>query len=152
MSKSNPFRTTNLTTLDIMADGMFWNASQSEKQTCCHTKNYFLEFRKHFMKKLVSHNNLIDKTQDVAENVRGKSWNFLTMYIMHFSPFFMHIVFLWRKHRASTVGSKIIRALAIIFVIFFSGLIASFYHLVLVTNSIKPKDYGLANIYLIQLH
>ena len=38
-----------------------------------------------------------------------------------------------------TVGSKIIRTLAIIFVILFSGLIASFYHLMLVLNSIEPK-------------
>ena len=35
---------------------------------------------------------------------------------------------------------------------FFSGLIASFYHLMLVTNSIKLKDYDLTNIYLIKLH
>ena len=50
-----------------------------------------------------------------------------------------------------TVGSKIIRALATILEIY-SVLIANFYHLMLVINNIKPEDYGLANIYTINLH
>ena len=44
-----------------------------------------------------------------------------------------------------TVGSKIIRALAIIIAIFFY-LIANFYRLMLVINNIKPKNYDLTNI------
>ena len=35
---------------------------------------------------------------------------------------------------------------------FFSDLIANFYHLMLVMNSMKPKDHGLRNIYFMKLH
>ena len=34
---------------------------------------------------------------------------------------------------------------------FFFGLIANFYHFMFVTNSIKPKDHDLANIYFMKL-
>ena len=49
---------------------------------------------------------------------------------------------LCKLYQTLTVGSKIIRALAIILAIF-SHLIANFYHLILVMSSTKPKDNDL---------
>ena len=50
-----------------------------------------------------------------------------------------------------TVGSEIIRAFAIILAIL-SSLNANFYHLMLIINSINPKDHDLTTIFFIKMH
>ena len=79
---------------------------------------------------------------------------FITILIL--SDFFCLFVFVFFIDRSAFTGMKRVQIYSrqqnYLRTCDFSGLIANFCHLMLVINSIQPKDHVLTNIYFIKLH